>query len=152
MNLTGIIPGGHTPTGAIATTGGLALISFFVINVTAIKVNGIGSWLMHLTGGAPLWLAPIMIPIEIVGMLVKPFALTIRLFANMTAGHVVLLALLGILFFFKSLFLSPAITAFSIFIYFLELLVAFIQAYLFTILTSIFVGLALGHHDEEHAH
>jgi F-type H+-transporting ATPase subunit a len=152
MNLTGIIPGGHTPTGALSTTGGLALISFLVINITAIKVNGIGAWLKHLTGGAPLWLAPIMIPIEIVGMLVKPFALTIRLFANMTAGHVVLLALLGILFFFNTLLLSPAITAFSIFIYALELLVAVIQAYLFTALTAIFVGLAIGHHEEEHAH
>ncbi|GAB1372529.1 hypothetical protein MASR1M45_25910 [Candidatus Kapaibacterium sp.] len=97
-----------------------------------------------------------MIPIEIIGLLVKPFALTIRLFANMTAGHTaILLSLLGVLFFFNSVALSPAITAFSLFIYALELLVAFIQAYLFTILTAIFVGLAIGHHDDHeqaHAH
>lgn len=154
MNLTGLIPGGHTATGAVGVTGGLAIISFLVINITAMRVSGVGAWFKHLLGGAPVWLAPIMVPIEIVGLLVKPFALTIRLFANMTAGHVVLFSLLGILFFFKTLFLSPAITAFSLFIYALELLVATIQAYLFTVLTAIFVGLAIGHHEEHehHAH
>lgn len=150
MNLIGLVPGGHTATGAIAVTASLAIISFFVINITAMKVSGVGAWFKHLLGGAPVWLAPIMIPIEIIGMLVKPFALTIRLFANMTAGHVVMLSLLGILFFYKTIFLSLAITPFSVFMYFLELLVATIQAYLFTLLTAIFVGLAIGHHDEHH--
>jgi F-type H+-transporting ATPase subunit a len=152
MNLMGLFPGAHTPTGAIAVTATLAITAFFVINITAMRVSGVGAWFHHLLGGAPWWLAFIMIPIEIIGLLVKPFALTIRLFANMTAGHVILLSLLGVLFFFNSVYLSPAITAFSLFIYALELLVAFIQAYLFTILTSIFVGLALGSHgDHEHA-
>lgn len=150
INLTGLVPGGHTATGAIAVTASLAIISFFVINITAMKESGVGAWFKHLLGGAPIWLAPIMVPIEIIGMLVKPFALTIRLFANMTAGHVVLFSLLGILFFFKSFFLSLAITPFSVFMYALELLVAFIQAYLFTLLTAIFVGLAIGHHEEHH--
>ncbi|MDX9791027.1 MAG: F0F1 ATP synthase subunit A [Candidatus Kapaibacterium sp.] len=153
MNLLGLIPGAHTPTGAIAVTATLAVTAFFVINITAMKVSGVGAWFHHLLGGAPWWLAFIMVPIEIIGLLVKPFALTIRLFANMTAGHVILLSLLGVLFFFNSVALSPAITAFSLFIYALELLVAFIQAYLFTILTSIFVGLAIGSHgDHEHGH
>lgn len=151
MNLTGLVPGGHTATGAIAVTASLAIISFFVINITAMRESGVGAWFKHLLGGAPAWLAPIMVPIEIIGMLVKPFALTIRLFANMTAGHVVMLSLLGILFFFKTFYLSIAITPFSVFMYALELLVAFIQAYLFTLLTAIFVGLAIGHgHHEEH--
>ncbi len=150
MNLMGLIPGGHTATGAVATTGGLALIAFLVINITAMKVSGVGAWFKHLLGGAPWWLAFIMVPIEIVALFIKPFALTIRLFANMTAGHVILLSLLGILFFFKTLILSPAITAFSLFIYALELLVATIQAYLFTMLTAIFVGLAIGDHAHEH--
>ncbi|MBX3043823.1 MAG: F0F1 ATP synthase subunit A [Candidatus Kapabacteria bacterium] len=153
MNLVGLIPGAHTPTGAIAVTATLALTAFIVINITAMRVSGVGAWFHHLLGGAPWWLAFIMVPIEIIGLLVKPFALTIRLFANMTAGHVILLSLLGVLFFFNSVALSPAITAFSLFIYALELLVAFIQAYLFTILTAIFVGLAIGSHgDHEHAH
>jgi len=151
LNLTGLVPGGHTATGAIAVTASLALVSFFVINIVAMKESGVGAWFKHLLGGAPAWLAPIMIPIEIIGMFVKPFALTIRLFANMTAGHVVLFSLLGILFFFKTFLLSLAITPFSIFMYALELLVAFIQAFLFTTLTAIFVGLAIGHgHHEEH--
>jgi F-type H+-transporting ATPase subunit a len=150
MNLMGLIPGAHTATGAIATTGGLAIISFLVINITAMKVSGVGAWFKHLLGGAPWWLGFIMVPIEVVGMFIKPFALTIRLFANMTAGHVILLSLLGILFFFQTLALSPAITAFSLFIYALELLVATIQAYLFTMLTAIFVGLAIGDHAHEH--
>ena len=149
MNLIGLIPGGHTATGAVPTTAALAIIAFFVINITAISVSGIGAWFKHLLGGAPWYFAPIMVPIEIVGMFIKPFALTIRLFANMTAGHVVILALLGLLFFFKNILLSPAITGFSLFLYALELLVCFIQAYIFTMLTSIFVGLAIGDHAHE---
>ncbi len=151
-NLIGLFPAAHTPTGAIAVTMSLAIISFFVIQYTAIKEAGIAAWFKHLLGGAPWWLFFIMIPIEIIGMFIKPFALTIRLFANMTAGHVVLFALLGILFYFNSIFMSLAITPFSIFMYFLEALVAFIQAYLFTLLTAIFVGLAIGDHAHEHSH
>lgn len=153
MNLTGLIPGAHTPTGAIAVTASLAITAFLVINITAMRISGVGAWFHHLLGGAPWWLAFVMVPIEIIGLLVKPFALTIRLFANMTAGHVILLSLIGILFFFNTIALSPAITAFSLFIYALELLVAFIQAYLFSVLTAIFVGLAIGSHGHhEHAH
>lgn len=155
LNMMGLIPGAHSVTGSIAVTASLSIIAFFVYNITAIKEAGIGAWFYHLLGGAPVWLAPIMIPIEIISMLVKPFALTIRLFANMTAGHVVILSLLGVLFFFKTIILSVAITPFSVFMYFLELLVAFIQAYIFTLLTAIFVGLAIGdhaEHGEEHNH
>ncbi|MDT3738530.1 MAG: F0F1 ATP synthase subunit A [Candidatus Kapabacteria bacterium] len=153
MNLMGLFPGAHSPTGAIAVTASLALTAFLVINITAMRISGVGAWFKHLLGGAPWWLAFVMVPIEIIGLLVKPFALTIRLFANMTAGHVILLSLLGVLFFFNSVALSPAISAFSLFIYALELLVAFIQAYLFTVLTAIFVGLAIGSHgDHETAH
>ena len=93
MNLLGLMPGGHTATGAIAVTGALAITAYFVINITAIKESGIGAWFKHLLGGAPWPLAPILVPIEIISMFVKPFALTIRLFANMTAGHVVLYSL-----------------------------------------------------------
>ncbi|MFP4543637.1 MAG: F0F1 ATP synthase subunit A [Bacteroidota bacterium] len=148
MNLLGLIPGGHTATGALGTTFGLALTAFIVIQITAIREIGLGGWFHHLLGGAPWWLFFIMIPIEIIGMFVKPFALTIRLFANMTAGHVILFALVGFIFYFQSLAISPAIVGFSVFILFLELLVAFIQAYIFTMLTAIFVGLAVGEHAE----
>ncbi len=157
-NAFGLLPGGIPSTSAIAVTGGLAIIAYFVINFTAIREAGIGSWLKHLLGGAPIALAPIMIPIEIISMFVKPFALTIRLFANMTAGHVVLLSLVGLIFFFKitsgvavGAAISPVSVGFSVFMYFLELLVAVLQAYIFTILTAVFVGLAIGEHAHEHA-
>lgn len=158
MNLLGLVPGGHAPSGNLAVTGGLAIIAFFVINFVSIKEIGIRNYLKHLLGGAPVVLAPIMIPIEILSMFTKPFALTVRLFANMTAGHVILLCLVGLIFFFNTIFMALVAVPFSIFIYLLELLVAFIQAYVFTILTAVFVGLALGDHaledhgEPEHQH
>ena len=153
MNLFGLIPFGHTATSSIAVTCGLAITAFIMINVIAIIESGIGAWFKHLLGGAPWWLFFIMIPIEILSLIIKPFALTIRLFANMSAGHIVLLSILGLLFYFKNILISPAIVGFSVFIYMLELLVALIQAYVFTMLTAIFVGLAIGEHGhEEHAH
>ncbi len=152
MNLLGLIPGGHSATGNIAVTAGLAVTAFIVINITSIREIGLGKYLAHLTGGAPIWLAPIMIPIEILSMFTKPFALTVRLFANMTAGHIIILCLLGLIFFLKTWVVPPIAVGFSLFIYCLELLVAFIQAYVFTILTAVFVGLAIGDHShEEHA-
>ena len=153
-NLIGLFPGAHATTGAVGVTAALAITAFFVVNYTAMKESGVGAWFHHLLGGAPVGLAPIMIPIELIGLFTKPFALTIRLFANMTAGHVVLLSLVGLIFFFKSYAVIPVSIAFSLFIYSLELLVAFLQAYVFTILTAVFVGLAIGHghHSEEHEH
>ncbi len=152
-NLFGLVPGGHSPTGNIAVTGALALIAFVVINVTAMKESGVKAWFTHLLGGAPWWLSFIMVPIEILSLFTKPFALMVRLFANMTGGHVILLSLIGLIFFFESILVSPVTVLFSLFIYFLELLVAFIQAYVFTMLTAVFVGLAIGDHaHEEHAH
>ena len=161
LNLVGLLPGGHAATGALGVTSALALSAFLVVNYIAIKDAGIGSWGKHLLGGAPAFLAPIMVPIEIVSLFTKPFALMIRLFANMTAGHIVLLSLVGLIFFFSESMgeivgwgVAPVSVAFSVFIYLLELLVAFLQAYIFSMLTSVFVGLALGDHahDDHHAH
>ncbi len=149
MNLFGLIPGGHTATGAIGTTAGLALTSLFVINGTAIRQIGLKNWLHHLLGGAPWYLFPIMVPIEIISLFTKPFALTIRLFANMTAGHVVLLSLVGLIFYLKTFFVAVVAVPFSVFMYALELLVAFLQAFIFTILTAVFTGLAIGEHSHE---
>ncbi len=152
LNLIGLLPGGHTATGTIGVTAALAITAFFVINYTAIKESGIKAWFHHLLGGAPILLAPLMIPIEIASMFIKPFALTIRLFANMVAGHTVLFSLMGLLFLFQEIFLAVPIIGFATFINLLELLVAFLQAYIFTMLTAIFVGLAIGEHSNEHAH
>ena len=152
MNLFGLIPGAHTATGAIGVTAGLAIIAFLVINYTAIRESGIGAWFHHLLGGAPIGLAPIMIPIEFMSLFIKPFVLTMRLFANMTAGHIVLLAFVGLIFFFRSIAVAPASVAFSVFIYFLELLAVFLQAYIFTMLTAVFTGMAIGDHAHDEVH
>lgn len=152
LNVLGLIPGGHSATGAIGVTAGLAITAFLVINITSIKEAGIGAWFHHLLGGAPWWLGPIMIPIEIIGLFAKPFALAVRLFANMTAGHIVLVALIGLIFFFQTPFVAAVSTPFSIFIYALETLVVFLQAYIFTMLTAVFVGLSLGDHAHDHDH
>jgi F-type H+-transporting ATPase subunit a len=150
LNLIGLIPGGHTATATLGVAAALAIIAFIVINYTAMRESGIKAWFHHLLGGAPIWLAPLMIPIEIASMFIKPFSLTIRLFANMVAGHTVLFSLMGLLFLFQSLLIAPAIVGFATFINLLELLVAFLQAYIFTMLTAIFVGLAVGEHSNEH--
>jgi F-type H+-transporting ATPase subunit a len=152
VNLLGLIPGGHTATGAIPVTAALAIVAFFVINGASIKYSGVGHWFKHLLGGAPIFLAPIMIPIELLGLVIKPFSLTIRLFANMTAGHIVLFSLLGLLFYANTYFLSLAIVPFSIFIYILELLVAFIQAFVFTMLVSIYASQSIGEHSHSEHH
>lgn len=153
LNLFGLIPGGHTATSGIGVTAGLGIIAFFIINITSLRTIGIGAWLHHLLGGAPWWLFWIMIPVEIIGLFAKPFALIVRLFANMTAGHIVLMSLVGLIFYFKTIFVAPVSVGFSLFVYALEVLVAFLQAYIFTMLTAVFVGLAIGHHghDEEEA-
>ncbi|MGB9701620.1 MAG: F0F1 ATP synthase subunit A [Candidatus Kapaibacteriota bacterium] len=150
MNLFGLIPGGHSATGNLAVTAGLAITAYFVINGSAIFHVGFKHWLKEFTGGAPWGIWIIMIPIEILSMFTKPFALTIRLFANMTAGHVIIFSLLGLIFMLHTLAIVPISIGFSLFIYILELLVAFIQAYVFTILTAVFVGLVTVEHSIEH--
>lgn len=148
LNFLGLVPGGHSATGNLAVTAGLSITAYFVINGSAILTKGIGHWIKEFTGGAPIGLWLIMIPIEILSMFTKPFALTVRLFANMTAGHVVILSLVGLIFIFKSFAVAPISVGFSLFINLLEVLVAMIQAYVFTMLTAVFVGLALGHGEE----
>ncbi len=149
LNLFGLLPGGHTATSSLSVTGGMALLSFILYNGIAIVKRGFKHWAHHFLAGAPVFLAPIMVPIEILGNITRAVALAIRLFANMTAGHLVLYSLIGIILFFETVLVSPFVVGFSVFIYFLELLVAFIQAYIFTILTALFIGLNLG---GEHEH
>jgi len=140
---------GGTATGNFSITLGLALCSFILIHFSGMREKGFGGyWNSFFFGHAPIWLAPLMIPLEILGALVKPFALAIRLFANMIAGHVVIAVLLG--FAAVGIAMGGAalgITAVSIlgavFISLLEVLVAFIQAYIFTFLTTLFVGMAV---------
>lgn len=142
MNLLGLVPYGGTPTGNLAVTGVLALFSMVAIEASGFVVNGPGRYARSLVPeGVPMYLAPIMIPIEIIGHFAKPFALMVRLFANMTAGHVVILSLLGLIFLLETWFVVPVSIGFSLFIYLLEILIAFIQAYIFAVLTAVFIQL-----------
>ena len=135
----------------------LALFTFFITQYAAIKSMGIGGYMAHMTGGVPKslwWLWPIMIPVEFLGLFTKPFALTIRLFANMVAGHFVILALLGLIF-AVSVWVAPVSVALALGIFLLELFVAFVQAYIFTMLSALFIGAGLVHHgdhDDDHGH
>ncbi len=153
MNLLGLIPYGVSSTGNISVTAGLAIGAFSMIQVAAIRKHGFGAYLAHLSGGVHWALWPILIPIEIIGLFTKPFALCIRLFANMTAGHLVLVSLVGLIFMFRSYAVAPASVLFMLGINLLEFLVALLQAYIFTMLTSLFMGIGLqGGHEEESAH
>jgi F-type H+-transporting ATPase subunit a len=143
MNLIGLIPFGATATGNVSVTAGLAIIAFVMIQASAIKAQGLGHYLAHLTGGVHWLLWPIMIPIEVLGLFTKPFALCIRLFANMTGGHIVIVALFGLIFIFKSYIVAVGPFGFVLGIMLLELFVAFLQAYIFTMLTSLFMGLGM---------
>ena len=148
---------GGTATANLYVTGALALCSFIVIHAAGIRANGLGNYLKHFTAGAPVYMAPILIPVEIIGMIVKPVALMIRLFANMSAGHILLAVLIG---FVPAAFaglgavggtgIGVASVLGATAIMCLELFVAFLQAYLFTFLTSLFIGQLVVHEHEEH--
>jgi len=143
-NLMGLIPFpppfGANVTGNIAITFILACCTFLIT-----QFSGNKSYWRHVfaTPGVPFWLLPIMIPVEIIGLFSKPFALMIRLFANITAGHIIVLSLICLIFIFDSLALSPVSVFFVIFMDFMELLVAFLQAYIFTLLSALFISLAV---------
>ncbi|HEX6048425.1 MAG TPA: F0F1 ATP synthase subunit A [Gemmatimonadaceae bacterium] len=145
-NLLGLIPYGSTATGNISVTAMLAIITFVVVEVAGMKAQGahylntIFYWNKELPLAMRIPMFLIMTPVEIVGKLTKPFALAIRLFANMTAGHIVVLALIGLIFVFKNL-ASGAPFIMAVLIMMLELFVAVLQAYIFTLLSSVFIGL-----------
>ena len=151
-NFLGLIPflGGMNITGNIAVTMTLAIFTFVITTISANK----GYW-MHIIKppGVPLWLLPIMLPIEILGVFSKPIVLMLRLFANITAGHIIILSFTSLIFIFAEksgtgagLGVSVLSVAFSIFMNTLELLVAFLQAYVFTLLSALYFGMAVEEH------
>lgn len=154
-NLLGLLPGAANLTGNIAVTLVLAIITFLIVNF-----NGTKTYWSHLIRptGVPLALLPIMIPVEIVGLFMKPFSLMIRLFANITAGHIIILSLISLIFIANNLGgtamgwgISLIVAPFTIFMNLIELLVAFLQAFIFTLLTSMYIGGAIEeHHDADH--
>ena len=145
MNLIGLVPWGATATANIGVTAALAGMAFIMIQVSGIREFGvIGHFKNLVPHGLPAWLLPIMIPVEILGMFTKPFALCVRLFANMTAGHVVILSLISMVFILKAAWVGAVLSVpFALFINGIELLVAFLQAYIFTMLTSLFIGMSV---------
>jgi F-type H+-transporting ATPase subunit a len=153
MNLIGLFPWLATPTSNLGVTAGLALCTFALTQVASIRAAGLGGYLKHLTGGVHPLLWVIMIPVEVLGLFTKPFALTVRLFANMLAGHVVILFLLGLIFIMGNVAFAAFSVPFAMGIYLLELFVALVQAYVFAMLSSLFIGMgvAMGHHDD-HSH
>ena len=164
-NLLGLLPLGPLTGGLLGktatanpwVTGALAIMSFIVMQVSGIRSNGLIPYLKHFTGGAPLWLAPLMVPLEIIGMFIKPFALAIRLFANMFAGHTVIAVLLmfttmafgaGVAF---GSGVSIVVILGSVAMMCLELFVAFLQTYIFVFLTAMFIGQLMAHEHEHKA-
>lgn len=147
-NIFGLIPISANLTGNIAFTFVLAMITFIVTTISGNKYY----WGHIFLPPAPKALYPILIPLEFLGIFTKPFALMIRLFANMTAGHIIVISLVGLIFAFKTIFISPVAVGFALFIDILECLVALLQAYIFTLLTALFIGSAShAHHHDEHA-
>ena len=152
-NLLGLTPGAANVTGNISVTFVLSIFTFIIITASANK----GYW-KHLVKppGTPVALLPIMIPIEIFGVFTKPFALMIRLFANITAGHIIIFSLISLIFVASNnganvvagWSVAPISVLFVLFIFLIEILVAFLQAYIFTLLSAVFIGLAVK--EEEH--
>lgn len=143
-NLLGLVPYSATATSNVSVTAALAIVSFCMIQYGGIREHGLWHHVHNLVPpGIPLWLLPIMIPVEVMGQFTKPFALCIRLFANMTAGHIVILSFLGLIAILQSLIIAPVSVAFALFISILEVFIAFLQAYIFTMLTALFMGMTI---------
>lgn len=149
MNLLGLLPGGATATASIFVTGALALITFASMIGGGMVAQGPVAFWKHLVPHVPAALWPLMFVVELIGLLVKPFALMIRLFANMSGGHMVVLSFLGLIFFFAGLApalgyaASPVAVGFAVFIMIIESFVALLQAYIFTMLSVIFVSASI---------
>ena len=143
-NLLGLLPGAGNMTGNIAVTLTLAVFTFIITNV-----SGNRSYWGHIfwTPGVPLPLRIVILPVEIIGLFTKPFSLTIRLFVAITAGHIVILSLICLTFIFGSIYVGLASTLMVLFINLIELLVAGIQAYVFTLFTSLYIGMATAEHE-----
>ncbi len=154
MNICGLLPipryhgfpGISTATGNISVTMVLALFTFVITQIAGMRAQGVvGYWTHLVPGGVPGALWPLMFVIEFFGLFTKPFALTVRLFANMVAGHIVIFFLIALTLFI-SVYVAPVSVAFALGIFLLELFVALVQAYVFTILSALFIGMT------QHAH
>lgn len=146
-----------TATANMYVVGVLALLSFILIQVNGIRANGLKGYMKHFLAGAPWYVAPILVPVEFLGMFIKPFALFIRLLANMTAGHVLIAVLLGFTVMaykgmggWGALAIGIPVLISGVAVMCLELFVAFLQAYIFTLLTALFIGQLVLHEGDDH--
>ncbi|MGK7395670.1 MAG: F0F1 ATP synthase subunit A [Candidatus Cyclobacteriaceae bacterium M3_2C_046] len=147
-NVIGLLPGAANVTGNLAVTGVLAIFTFIIT-----QVSGTKHYWNHVfnTPGVPWWLKwgiPIMPLVEFIGLFTKPFSLMVRLFANITAGHIIILSLFSLIFIFQSIYVGPISVLFATFMNFLELFVALLQAYIFTLLSAMYFGGAVEEHHE----
>jgi len=149
LNVLGLMPFGVNVTGNITITLFLSLLTYLIVQISA----NADYW-KHIfwMPGVPVPMKLILAPIELLGTLTKPFALMIRLFANMSAGHIVVMSLIALIYYFKNVVAGVAFPVLTFVIYLLEVLVAFLQAYIFTMLSALFIGMAVQDHDHEHAH
>lgn len=146
MNVLGMVPGSATATASIFVTAGLALTTMFMMVVGGMIAQGPIAYWKHLVPHVPAALWPLIFVLEVLGLVVKPFALTVRLFANMTGGHMVVLSFMGLLFFMAqgagalaAYGTSPLVVGFAVFIMIIESFVALLQAYVFTMLSIMFI-------------
>jgi F-type H+-transporting ATPase subunit a len=143
-NLVGLVPGGSAPTSDLSVTAVLAIITFLTGLVAGMKRNGaFGFWKGLVPHGVPLALLPLIAVLEVMSLFIKHFVLAMRLFANMTAGHIAILSLISIIFVFNSYIVAPFPVLIATMIGLLELFVAFLQAYIFTLLSTVFIGMAI---------
>ena len=152
MNVMGLTPASVTPTASIFVTGAMAFITFSLMLVGGIVAQGPVAFFKNLVPHVPLFLWPLMFLIELTGLFLKPAALMIRLFATMTGGHLVVLSFLALIFFFgpfagnsltKAMAVSPVWVGFSVFVMIIEAFVALVQAYIFTLLSSLFISASI---------
>lgn len=156
MNMFGLMPWGVSSTADVTVTAALAFVTFMVT-----QLNGSKDHWLHVFWfpGVPAWIRVILTPVEIIGLLTKPFALCIRLFANMASGKVLIYSIIGLIFIFSGLFgdgvawgTSWIWVLFALFIYIIKTVVAFLQAYIFTMLSALFIGMAVAEHEHDHHH
>lgn len=149
LGLVPLFPGGANVTGNIAFTFTIAFFTLLITNISANKEYWAHIFWMP---GVPVPVRPILAVVEVIGIFTKPFALMMRLFANITAGHILMLALFSLIFIFKTPAMSLVSVPFALFMNVLELLVAALQAFIFTLLSALFIGMAVAEHDHDHDH
>lgn len=143
-NMIGLIPGAYTPTSNPMVPVTLAVIVFFTVQITNIRMHGIKGLLRTLAPAAvPSWMYVIVVPIELISMIAKPFSLFVRLMANMLAGHTIIFVLFGLILYFKSYFIAIPVVPFAVIMTLFEIFVSAIQAYIFAVLSAMYIGEAV---------